>query len=187
MEHHSNGSLSNYVPSTSPSSSSDSTLSPTIINLNHNSLPLSKTMINIHSPPNVLSNHNAFSLPHKLRHKAKPATNDSDSASDSGNVSNENLPNHNGNTNGNCIEHSNNFHDSPSIRSENYTLRNELQRLASEVASLKNVLVCAPGTYSMSSGCNTSQGESRSCTPHTVNEIGDLNDSQLLANRICVK
>jgi hypothetical protein len=139
------------------------------------------------------------SLPFKLRHKAKNNNNnDSDSGSDSsGNVINEITSNHSviGSNNINLSDNNNtgNILNDSSLKSENFALRSELQRLATEVASLKNVLVFNPSVNSMktiasneSLRCNSNQGESRSNTPHLANEPNEglSNRSSIITNGI---
>ena len=151
---------------------------------------------------------NMVSLPFKLRHKAKNNTADSDSGSDScGNVltditsnhcvinNNVNYNDNNSGSNTNSPNSSNNSVSNDSLlKSENYALRSELQRLATEVASLKNVLVFNPTQTPMKSlsqndslHCNSYQGDSRSDSPNLRNEANDvindaINRSNLISN-----
>jgi hypothetical protein len=139
------------------------------------------------------------SLPFKLRHKAKNNNNDSDSGSDSsGNVINDITSNHSviGSNNINLSDKNNSgnsLNDSSLLKTENFALRSELQRLATEVASLKNVLVFNPSVNSMktiasheSLRCNSYQGESRSNTPHIAIEPNEglSNGSSIITNGI---
>ncbi|RWS24772.1 putative serine/threonine-protein kinase yakA-like protein [Leptotrombidium deliense] len=127
----------NYVSSSSPNSSSSS--------LSESISPSNGCSTN--SPPNILlniSNGNSTnavsvtsSLPHKLRHKAKPVPIDSDSGSDSSAQVNPDCG-----TNAFCQQESVERCQLASIdcdlKEENSKLRNELQRLATEVNSLKH-------------------------------------------------
>ena len=139
---------------------------------------------------------NTATLPFKLRHKAKNTTADSDSGSDTcGNVltditANHSVINNNNNVNfndnnsgGNSTTNSPNCSNSSVLsdsllKSENYALRSELQRLATEVASLKNVLVFNPNPAKTMSPnetlhCNSYREESRSDSPDFKSEAND--------------
>lgn len=136
-------------------------------------------------------------LPFKLRHKAKNNNNDSDSGSDScahiltDITSNQSVIN---NTNNNFSDNSspngsnNSVISDAMLKSENYALRSELQRLATEVASLKNVLVYSPtqpGLKPLSANdnlpSNPYQEDSRSESPNLKSDQNDaINGSNIL-------
>lgn len=67
------------------------------------------------------------------------------------------------------------------LRAENYALRTELQRLSTEVASLKTVFVCNPGSVHTANGYSSTTGhcESRSNTP-VISEDANGEDRDLL-------
>jgi hypothetical protein len=157
-----------------------------------------------HNPICPIGSVTTATLPFKLRHKAKNNSADSDSGSDiCGNVLTDITANHsvinNSNTNNNAVNFnenngSNNNANSPNtsalndslLKSENYALRSELQRLATEVASLKNVLVfnpTQPPANSLSSNdnlhCNSYQRDS---PPESPNLKSDTNDSIIGSN-----
>lgn len=112
------------------------------------------------SPISPIGSVSTASLPFKLRHKAKNNNADSDSGSDSyanvltditsnQSVINNSNANFNDNASPNVSPNASNGSNASVItdamlKSENYALRSELQRLATEVASLKNVLVFNP-------------------------------------------
>jgi hypothetical protein len=173
--HNGNGNL-HYTSASSPNSlsSSCSEHTPSL------SPPDSSVPTNSPSKRNgsTQSSSGNASLPHKLRHKVTRNNTNQNTDSDSGSDSTSTLANpasevHSNQMtlNGNCIESQSN-HDSV-LRSENYALRSDLQRLASEVASLKNVLVCSPtNNFTLASkqqSRNNNQEESRSSTPGEVN------------------
>ena len=80
------------------------------------------------------------SLPHKLRHKLQTSSrnvNDCESVNENASV----VMRHVLASNSLRDEESSEAGKNESLKEENYTLRNELQRLATEVASLKTILL----------------------------------------------
>ncbi|CAG2169658.1 unnamed protein product, partial [Oppiella nova] len=134
---------------------------------------------------------NTATLPFKLRHKAKNNNNDSDSGSDTCvNVLTDITPNHceiNTNVGFNDNNTRSALNDSI-LKSENYALRSELQRLATEVASLKNVLVFNPTPNSLKTMTSNDsihshlyRRDSRSESPDLKSESNE--ESNVLSNR----
>jgi len=210
-----NGSLTTYASSSSPTSlscsSSEHSTSPTNINILASSSPTRKispmsTMLprngNTSSFTHSYHNTSSHHLPHKLRHKARNTRIDSDSGSDSGIVHTEGIHGVHGLVNGSTcnqvalgavnggninVDIGGSVSNDVLLRAENYALRNELQRLSSEVASLKTVLVCNPGTFNHANGYSSTTGqcESRATTPGILEEgstasdtLNDSNDHQ---------
>lgn len=160
-QHHDQPSLANYFLASSPLSSSSSlsesnTLTGAEIS-GLNSHGSSRHGSTASSPTGHASStaSSTASLPHKLRHKLQ-------TSSRHGNDCNENAVNENassivmrqvltnsiGNNNNNNNSLGGDSEESPFeagktelLKEENYTLRNELQRLATEVASLKTILL----------------------------------------------
>lgn len=125
---------------------------------------------------------NNHSLPHKLRHKARNAANDSDSGSDCNGISSTpdgaaDFP----------VEEAKQLNGSgvaaPEdlvLKEENYTLRKELQRLSSEVATLKTYLVPppsnGPSTGSVAEACERpSESPSPSPSPSHARAEKNMN------------
>lgn len=143
-------SLANYVSASSPQSSSSS-LSDSAAPLLSHSLHHSGSL-NTNSPHSLVSSppssitmgldspvaHINHSLPHKLRHKARNTANDSDSGSDCNGIGS--TPDGPGDLPIEEAKQSNTTGDLH-LKQENYELHKQLQRLASEVASLKTYLV----------------------------------------------
>ena len=138
-------------------------------------------------------------LPFKLRHKAKNNNADSDSGSDTcahvlTDITSNHCINYNNNNSGSHTNSPNSVSNSVSndslLKTENYALRSELQRLATEVASLKNVLVFNPTqtptkTMSPNDGlhCNSYQEDSRAHSPTLKSQTNDvINASNIISN-----
>lgn len=185
-QHHDQPLLANYFLASSPLSSSSS--------LSESNTLTSEGGLNSHgsshhgstasSPTGHVSTPSA-SLPHKLRHKLQ---------SSSRNVSDCEPANENASVVMRQVTlASNSFREEESeagkrdsLKEENYTLRNELQRLATEVASLKTILLpvspCASGQQQQETSFSPSPSlHQRRRGPHdqdmdTGSEKGALDD-----------
>lgn len=152
-QHHDQPLLTNYFLASSPLSSSSSlSESNTLIGESGlNSHGSSRHGSTASSPTGHVSNHpSSASLPHKLRHKLQQT---SSSHSHRGNEC-ENAVIENGPSSvvmrGQVLTSTNSLRrreereeesGKEQLKEENYTLRNELQRLATEVASLRTILL----------------------------------------------
>ncbi|XP_054161760.1 nuclear factor interleukin-3-regulated protein-like [Oppia nitens] len=210
-ELNSNGNSSTNYLSTSSSPTSQSSLSsneplvstPSMVpNLSSHtySPPNTQTMCcTPNANPNCpISPVNTTSLPFKLRHKAvshKTLSTDSDSGSDTyANVLTDITPNHcviNGNIVYNeSVNGKTSLNDSM-LKSENFALRSELQRLATEVASLKDVLVYNPSSNGSLKNMTSDdtihshvyRKDRRSESPDLkIESINTINKSSILSN-----
>lgn len=122
-------------------------------------------------------------------------TNDSDASSDSSVTVpplNSNSIESNGTTFGDLSARDNTCSPDSVLKTENFALKSELQRLASEVATLKNVLVYSSQTVAQNAALKLSASER--CNPYqSVSPVGnhspvhyseDLVDSKVLLNNV---
>lgn len=176
-QHHDQPLLTNYFLASSPLSSSSSlSESNTLIGENGglNSHGSSRHGSTASSPTGHVSNGpSSASLPHKLRHKLQQTSSHSHRGNDCENAvieSGSSVVMRGQGLTGNSLRGSGERESEESgkqLKEENYTLRNELQRLATEVASLRTILLPIDGS------ANGQQQEFSSSPSHHHNQAHD--------------